>query len=34
MGIIITKKPLVPTLSEMSENSRSKSAKFRVFEKN
>lgn len=34
MGIIITKKPLVPTLSEMSENSRSKSAKLRVFEKN
>ncbi|MCL4354470.1 16S rRNA (cytosine(1402)-N(4))-methyltransferase RsmH [Patescibacteria group bacterium] len=33
LGRIITKKPLMPTEKEMSENSRSRSAKLRVFEK-
>lgn len=33
LGRIITKKPLVPTLEEINRNSRSKSAKLRVFEK-
>lgn len=33
MGKIITKKPLEPTKEEMENNSRSKSAKLRVFEK-
>ncbi|MFH1186686.1 MAG: 16S rRNA (cytosine(1402)-N(4))-methyltransferase RsmH [Candidatus Levyibacteriota bacterium] len=33
LGEIITKKPLVPSKEEMEENSRSKSAKLRVFEK-
>lgn len=33
MGNIITKKPLIPSFLEMEENSRSKSAKLRVFEK-
>ena|SRR5680860_334900 len=33
LGKIITKKPLIPTVEEMRENSRSKSAKLRVFEK-
>ena len=32
-GKIITKKPLLPTQNEMEENSRSKSAKLRIFEK-
>jgi len=32
-GIIITKKPILPTEEEMQRNSRSKSAKLRVFEK-
>ena len=34
MGKIITKKPLVPSLEEQNLNSRAKSAKLRVFEKN
>ncbi len=33
-GKIITKKPILPTEEEMQNNSRSKSAKLRVFEKN
>ena len=33
LGKIITKKPLVPALEEINKNSRSKSAKLRVFEK-
>ena len=33
LGKIITKKPILPTEAEMKENSRSKSAKLRVFEK-
>lgn len=33
-GNIITKKPIIPTEDEQKENSRSKSAKLRVFEKN
>lgn len=33
LGKIITKKPILPTKDEMTENSRSKSAKLRVFEK-
>ena len=33
LGKIITKKPILPTEDEMKENSRSKSAKLRVFEK-
>lgn len=33
LGRIITKKPLVPALEEINRNSRSKSAKLRVFEK-
>ena len=33
-GIIITKKPILPSKTEMIENSRSKSAKLRIFEKN
>lgn len=33
-GKIITKKPIIPTESEQQENSRSKSAKLRIFEKN
>ena len=32
-GKIITKKPILPTKEEMEENSRSKSAKLRIFEK-
>ena len=32
-GRIITKKPIIPTEEEMTENSRSKSAKLRIFEK-
>lgn len=32
-GIIITKKPILPSKTEMIENSRSKSAKLRIFEK-
>ena len=34
LGRIITKKPILPTVEEMENNSRSKSAKLRVFEKN
>lgn len=33
-GRIITKKPILPTLEEQNVNSRSKSAKLRIFEKN
>ncbi len=33
-GRVITKKPILPSPEEMAENSRSKSAKLRVFEKN
>ena len=33
-GKIITKKPILPSEEEMKENSRSKSAKLRIFEKN
>ena len=33
-GEIITKKPIIPTTKEQEENSRSKSAKLRIFEKN
>ena len=33
LGIVITKKPIVPAFVEMTENRRSKSAKLRVFEK-
>ena len=33
LGRIITKKPIIPTEEEMTENSRSKSAKLRIFEK-
>ena len=33
-GKIITKKPIIPTTKEQKENSRSKSAKLRIFEKN
>ena len=32
-GIIITKKPILPNSKEIEENSRSKSAKLRIFEK-
>ena len=32
-GTVITKKPIIPTEEEMGENSRSKSAKLRIFEK-
>ena len=32
-GKIITKKPILPSEDEMKENSRSKSAKLRIFEK-
>lgn len=32
-GKVITKKPMLPTAEEMEENSRSKSAKLRIFEK-
>ena len=32
-GVIITKKPILPCENEMEENSRSKSAKLRIFEK-
>lgn len=34
LGKIITKKPILPTAEEMSRNTRSKSAKLRIFEKN
>lgn len=34
LGKIITKKPILPTKEEQKENSRSKSAKLRIFEKN
>lgn len=33
LGKIITKKPILPTMEEMRQNSRSKSAKLRIFEK-
>ena len=33
MGRVITKKPVIPSEKELSENSRSKSAKLRIFEK-
>ena len=33
LGKIITKKPILPTKEEMTENSRAKSAKLRIFEK-
>lgn len=33
-GKIITKKPILPTVDEMENNSRSKSAKLRIFERN
>ena len=33
LGKVITKKPILPSAEELSENSRSKSAKLRVFEK-
>ena len=33
LGKIITKKPILPAEDEMQENSRSRSAKLRVFEK-
>ena len=33
LGRIITKKPILPTEEEMKNNSRSKSAKLRIFEK-
>lgn len=33
LGKVITKKPILPSVEELSENSRSKSAKLRVFEK-
>ena len=32
-GKVITRKPILPTEEEMTENSRSKSAKLRIFEK-
>lgn len=32
-GVIITKKPITPSIEEQSENSRSKSAKLRIFER-
>ena len=32
-GKVITRKPILPTEEEMNENSRSKSAKLRIFEK-
>ena len=32
-GKVITRKPMLPTDEEMNENSRSKSAKLRIFEK-
>ena len=32
-GKVITKKPILPTKEEMEENSRSRSAKLRIFEK-
>lgn len=34
LGSVITKKPVLPDVKELEENSRSKSAKLRVFEKN
>ena len=34
LGNIITRKPIIPTQKEQDENSRSKSAKLRIFEKN
>ena len=34
LGKVITRKPILPTKEEMEENSRSKSAKLRIFEKN
>jgi len=33
LGTIITKKPIVPSLEEIEQNSRSRSSKLRVFEK-
>ena len=33
LGTVITKKPIIPTEEEQKENSRSKSAKLRIFEK-
>ena len=33
IGIVINKKPIVATEEEIKENSRSKSAKLRIFEK-
>jgi 16S rRNA (cytosine1402-N4)-methyltransferase len=32
-GVVITKKPILPSAQELEENSRSKSAKLRIFEK-
>ena len=34
LGRVVTRKPIVPTAEEIEENSRSKSAKLRVFERN
>ena len=34
LGKVITRKPILPTKEEMEENSRSRSAKLRIFEKN
>lgn len=34
MGIIITKKPIVPSIEEINTNTRARSAKLRIFEKN
>lgn len=33
LGKIITKKPIIPTEEEQEENSRAKSAKLRIFER-
>ena len=34
LGKVITRKPIIPTQEELDENTRSKSSKLRVFEKN
>ena len=34
LGIVITKKPIIASEEEQKENSRSKSAKLRIFERN
>ena len=34
LGKVITRKPIIPSEDEMQENSRSRSAKLRVFERN